>query len=121
MAEHDFDVPSPLAWVTHVAGEPLHWEHRRLLHKILSSASSTPASEASSGQLNVLQHTQSTAADVAARLLFRKAPSMSMDRLLNASFGANECHAPPPGIRMHTRIHTSALAHLSCKSAVSST
>ncbi len=71
------------------AGDPLQWEHRRLLHKLLSSVGSTPSSGASAPTQRVLQSTQSTAADVAARLLFRHNPSMSLDRILNTSFGAD--------------------------------
>ena len=62
-------------------------EHRRLLHMILSSAGAMPSSNASTHGQHGLQSTQSTAADVAARLLFRHNPSMSLDRILNSSFG----------------------------------
>ena len=54
---------------------------------ILSSAGAMSSSNTSTHGQHGLQSTQSTAADVAARLLFRHNPSMSLDRILNSSFG----------------------------------
>lgn len=69
---------------------PLHGEHRQLLRRILDSASSTPSDygPGQSAPLRRLPHSSSTAADVAARLQFVKAPSMTLDGLLNRSLGA---------------------------------